>query len=294
MGIKDIYEKKYKLLLLIPIILLVLAISQISYQQATTGSFLIKDISLRGGLTLTIFSDAPVNTDDLQRDLSVAFPSDDFSVRTLEENGLQTGIIIDSTTDSENVDNLILSLESKFGKIPEDKYTIDLIGSSLGESFFKETITALLFAFLLMGLVVFIYFRVPIPSMAVILSAVSDILVTLAIINILGIKISTAGIAAFLMLIGYSVDTDILLSTHVLKRHGKLMERIYRAMKTGLTTTATTIVAISIAFFFSKSAIIKEIMLIVLIGLGIDLINTWIQNVGILRIYLERVKGEKA
>jgi len=294
MGIKDIYEKKYKLLLLIPIILLVLAISQISYQQATTGSFLIKDISLRGGLTLTIFSDAPVNTDDLQRDLSVAFPSDDFSVRTLEENGLQTGIIIDSTTDSENVDNLILSLESKFGKIPEDKYTIDLIGSSLGESFFKETITALLFAFLLMGLVVFIYFRVPIPSMAVILSAVSDILVTLAIINILGIKISTAGIAAFLMLIGYSVDTDILLSTHVLKRHGKLMERIYRALKTGLTTTATTIVAISIAFFFSKSAIIKEIMLIVLIGLGIDLINTWIQNVGILRIYLERVKGEKA
>jgi preprotein translocase subunit SecF len=168
------------------------------------------------------------------------------------------------------------------------------MGSALGASFFKETIKALIFAFVLMGLVVFAYFRVPIPSLAVILSAVSDIIITLAILNIFNVKISTAGIAAFLMLIGYSVDTDILLSTHALKRQGKLKERIFNAMRTGLTTTSTTIVAVSLALIFAKSAIIYEIMLIVLIGLLVDLVNTWIQNVGILRYYLERFKGEKA
>jgi preprotein translocase subunit SecF len=29
-------------------------------------------------------------------------------------------------------------------------------------------------------------------------------------------------------------------------------------------------------------------MIILLIGLGIDLINTWIQNAGLLRLYVER------
>jgi len=46
--------------------------------------------------------------------------------------------------------------------------------------------------------------------MAVVISAFADIVMTLALVDILGLKISTAGIVAFLMLIGYSVDTDIL------------------------------------------------------------------------------------
>jgi len=56
-----------------------------------------------------------------------------------------------------------------------------------------------------------------VPSSCVILAAVSDIISTIAVTNLLGLKMSTAGIAALLMLIGYSVDTDILLTTKVLK-----------------------------------------------------------------------------
>ena len=128
-----------------------------------------------------------------------------------------------------------------------------------------------------------------------ILAAASDIVVTLAIFNLTGIKLSTAGIAAFLMLIGYSVDTDILLSTRVLKRvgDGPVMERIYGAMKTGLTMSATTLTAILVAMIFAQSEVIKQIMIILFIGLLVDLVMTWLQNTGILRLYLER-KGKKS
>jgi preprotein translocase subunit SecF len=144
-----------------------------------------------------------------------------------------------------------------------------------------------------MGIVVFIYFRVPVPSIAVILSAFSDIVVTLAVVNVMGIKLSTAGIAAFLMLIGYSVDTDILLSTRVLKRkEGDVLDRVFKAMKTGLTMSITTLVAVTVALIFTQSIVLKQIMTILIIGLLIDLINTWIQNAGILRWYMER-KGRK-
>ena len=173
-------------------------------------------------------------------------------------------------------------------------YSIELVGSSLGASFFKEIIIALLIAFLLMAIVIFIYFRTLIPSAAVILAVFSDILITVSIVNLLGMKISTAGIAAFLMLIGYSVDTNILLSTRVLKRkEGTENERFYGAFKTGIMMSSTTLIALSMALIFTQSEVIKQIMIILLIGLLIDLINTWIQNVGILRMYLER-KAKKA
>jgi len=128
-----------------------------------------------------------------------------------------------------------------------------------------------------------------VPSLAVILAAFSDIVVTVAVVNLLGIKLGTAGIAAFLMLIGYSVDTDILLTTRVLKRkEGTEFERILSSVSTGMTMTLTAITAVAVAIIFTQNDTIRQIMTILLIGLLADIINTWIQNVGILRFYLER------
>ena len=75
----------------------------------------------------------------------------------------------------------------------------------------------------------------------------------------------------------------------VLKRkEGSVMDRVYSAMKTGLTMSATTLSAVLIALIFVQSEIVKQIMIILFIGLLVDLVMTWIQNVGILRLYLEK------
>ena len=111
----------------------------------------------------------------------------------------------------------------------------------------------------------------------------------LAVMNIMDIRIGTAGIAAFLMLIGYSVDTDILLSVRVLKRkEGSVMDRIISSIKTGMTMTIIAIISTIVALAVTQSEVIRQIMLILLIGLIADIFNTWIQNVGLLRIYVER------
>ena len=79
------------------------------------------------------------------------------------------------------------------------------------------------------------------------LSAFADIVMTLALVNFLGFKLSTAGIVAFLMLIGYSVDTDILLTTRLLKKHESTNKALWGAFKTGTTMTITSIIAITTA-----------------------------------------------
>ncbi len=145
-----------------------------------------------------------------------------------------------------------------------------------------------------MGVVVFFYFKIPIPSLAVVLSAVCSAIGTWAVLVLFDVKLSTAGVAALLMIIGYSVDTDILLTARVMRRKTgvSIFEATVGAFKTGMVMTLTAIATVSICYFLSSSLVLKQIMLILMIGLCFDIMNTWIQNAGILRWYLEK-KGDR-
>ena len=136
-----------------------------------------------------------------------------------------------------------------------------------------------------------IYTAVSVPSMAVILSAFADIVMTLAVVDLIGMKVSSAGIVAFLMLIGYSVDTDILLTTRVLRRKTESINKaVWGAFKTGATMTLTSIIAIAVALLvvYNFGTMLNQIFIILLIGLGFDLFNTWITNAAIIKWYVEK------
>ncbi len=289
-AIKDIYDRKYKTLLIIPLLMLLFSIVQISYQVYSTGDFLNRDISLKGGVTVTIPVNKEYEEEQVIRDFSNKFNAD-IATRVISSNARQIGIIIQADINPENqqlLGSFYREVEEYFDVSSKD-YSVEITGPSLGRSFFVQLLVASGIAFLLMSIVVFISFRIFVPSMAVLLAAFSDIVFALAMANFLGIKIGAGGIAAFLMLIGYSVDTDILLSTRVLKRtEGSIFERIIEAYKTGITMTITAIAAILIGLIFTQSEVIRQIMLILLMGLLADIPNTWIQNVGILRLYLDR------
>jgi len=116
--------------------------------------------------------------------------------------------------------------------------------------------------------------------------------------DVFGIVLSLGTVAALLMLIGYSVDTDILLTTRLLKRKGELGDKIKDAMKTGMTMTLTTLAALTALFAvssgsylvstFTRIDIIRDISIVLIFGLIADIINTWMTNVGILKWYLEK------
>ena len=298
-NIQDVYEKDYKKLLIIPFVILILAFVQIGYQLATTVDFINKGVSLKGGITLSVQSDKAVSIDELREAVSGSFPAVDFNIRTITSTGVRAGTIIEAdvdVNDQETIDGLIAVVESVYGiPLSEENLNVEAVGSVIGDQFFSDTIKAVLLAFLFMAIVVFFYFRILVPSGAVILAAFSNMVVTIAVVNMLDVSISTAGIAAFLMMIGYSVDTDILLSVRVLKKkEGTVVERVYNAMKTGLTMQITTMIVITIALIVTTSAVIGQIMLILLIGLIVDVINTWIQNAGIIRWYLEARDARKS
>ena len=293
MGIKqklsNFYDKKYKLLLLFSVSLLIISIIILGVNYAKTGDLFHKGVTLKGGITITIPVDKDHDIHALEQKLSGEFTKADISVREVTEAGKTVAIIIEAA-DVESKE-LVEALPKAGLPIREGDYSVESMGSSLGARFFQQTSKALVFAFIAMAVVVFITFRALVPSLFVILAAFSDITCTLAVTVLLGMKLSTAGIAAFLMLIGYSVDTDILLTTKVLKRKsegGTIFERTTKAMRTGLLMSLTSLVAAFAGFMLSQSDVIKQIMLIITIGLLIDMIMTWFQNASILRWWMEK------
>jgi len=277
------------MLVFIPTLLGVIALIIIAHNYATTGEVIPRGISLKGGTTISIYSDYAFDVQAIQALLNTKYPSDEIRVIPMEERGKPSGIMIETEITGEEVTRLVSVLKGEFPKVPEEQYQVEEIGSTLGEGFFFEALITLAVAFLFMGIVVYFTFREVVPSFAVILSAFFDILVTIGIVILLNMKLNASGVAAFLMLIGYSIDTDIMLTARILKRKPgmSVFDAVLDAGKTGLTMTGAALVTMITAFLLSNSAVLKQIVLIIIIGLVVDISTTWMQNAGLIRWYLE-------
>jgi len=284
---KPFYDRYYKLLLIIPILMLLSSIAYVSFFYTQNHDIMHKDVTLTGGTSITIYN-TNLTVSDFEKDLSAKFP--DIVVRSLTDvqTGKQIAISIESSSQPEPIKQAI---EGILGyTLDEKNSSTEFTGNSLSQSFYQELLRAMIIAFVFMSIVIFVLFRSPLPSFYVIACAFADIMIPLAIVDFFGMRISTAGIAAFLMLIGYSVDTDILLTTVVLKRKEEetLNKRILSAVKTGLTMTLTALATVLIAYFMSLAPTLKQIFLILAIGLTADMIITWLMNASLLKWYCEK------
>lgn len=271
------FEKYWKVWFWIPLILLILSIGVIANNIITTGSFMERDIELAGGKSITF----EVTSADI-----TAIKSELPHATVHLTSGIVKNLIVEIPFDKDETE--VIGVVSQHADV-RGSSTLRTIGPTIGNIFFQQTQLALIVAFIFMAITVFILFRSPVPSSIVVLAAATDILVTIAILSAAGVALSLPVLAALLTLIGYSVDTDLLLTSELLKGgHHEISNGIKRAMKTGLTMTATTLVALFAMYFVSGSAVIEQIAFVLIIGLIVDLPATWMANAGILRAWLER------
>ncbi len=283
MGLINYNIEKYspQQLVAIPLVLLIISLLIVALNMAATGMPVTPGIDFSGGTAVTII------TSDSREQLQATFAG-----YPLKEIGdvndgkfLKFGTMDDATYQS------LSQLISQ--KYPDAK--IDQIGESFGKSLQSQAAIALIISFIGMAIVVFLSFRTFVPSVAVILSAFADMVMTAAVMNIIGITLSLGTTAALLMLIGYSVDSDILLTNRVLKRQGKLNDKLMGAFHTGIIMTSTTLAATTALFivsWFGSIQILMEISAVLLIGLVADILNTWLTNVGILKWYVLKGGGK--
>ena len=276
MKIETLMES-YKPLIAVPIIITIIAVAIL----ATNG--LNESVDLKGGTITTLQLQKSISQDELKSMIETGLNTSDVTVNSFSNN--QATVTIGTEADANTFTNIlngtatILSYRS--------------VGAVLSSAALTQIIYTLIFAFLFMSVTVFIVFRNVVPSMAVILAALSDIIIAVGGMSLFGIPLSLASVGALLLLIGYSVDTDILLTTRVLKRReGTITERAINAMKTGFTMAAAAIgsmvaLYVIVLFFIPSAATLQNIAEVLMIGLAADVIATWLMNLGILRWYME-------
>ncbi len=180
--------------------------------------------------------------------------------------------------------------------IPLSSYSYQEITVQQSSFFLQQLQTIILVAFVMISIVVFIIFRSVVPSFAVVFGAANDIIVALGAMALFKIPLGIASIGGLLMLLGYSLDTDVLTAIRILKRHeGTPEDRAFSSMKTGLTMTCTAIVAFGVLFVVSFVEYVPtfyEISGVVLFGLIGDLVTTWLGNASIILLYVKHKKGQ--
>ena len=140
--------------MLIPLILVLLALIQIGTQYATTGDFVHRGITLKGGSTVTIHQDSlktPITSEELKSDLHTQFNNVDLDVREISSAGKVIAIAIDSELQTkEEINSLLTILETKLS-INQNELSVEVVGSAIGDNFFRQMVSALIISFVQMG-----------------------------------------------------------------------------------------------------------------------------------------------
>ncbi|MBQ2961853.1 protein translocase subunit SecF [Methanobrevibacter sp.] len=275
--------ENHKILIAIPIILALLSLVLIGFNGLEQG------VDLKGGSIAELKLIGSVTPSELEDTLDAKLDTNNIKVTNNGNNKV--------TVELENNINSSTFTSAINGKAKVISY--NEIGPVLSEEAMEQIYIAMIFAFLFMAITVFIVFREPVPSVAIILAALCDILIALGGMSIFKIPLSIASVGALLMLIGYSVDTDILLTTRLLKRReGTVESRAKNAMYTGLTMSFAAIAAMAILFIVTKlimpeATTLSNISAVLVIGLIGDILSTWLMNLGILKTYIDWRQGKK-
>jgi preprotein translocase subunit SecF len=270
-----------------PLVVLVIGLLIVGFTLATTGSPLHLGIDFKGGTMVTL------KTDKSDQALQTEFGAYPLNLITHGNGGEK--MLQFSSLSRDQLGALTTYVNSHY-----TDPLIESVGSTFSAANQGQALIAVIVAFIGMAITVFIIFRSPVPSAAVVMSAFADIVFAMAMMNIFGIQLTFGTLAALLMLIGYSVDTDILLTTKVLGERKYLEKKIATCRATGLTMTGAAIVAFTVLFLVSSFAgvfglsaipVLSSIAIVMLFGLVADVINTWFFNAGLLKWYMESPAG---
>lgn len=286
----DRMYQDYEKYAIIPVLMVMFSIAVLGISYLDDGEPMRFGLDFTGGTEATYTIEQEFEPREVEAVFQDAGRADVQVLRQVTDTGTLLSVRVPPPEINETESERILQ---------EAGYDVELqsfsaISAAVSGEFFIQAQMAFALAFTIMSIVIFVAFRDIIPSLAVIFAAGADILFAAAGMVIFGIPLTLGSLAALLMLIGYSVDTDIVLSTRVLKRRrGSVQSRVWSSAKTGMTMSAGGIAGFALLYIVSVQIVgpseLSNIAAVMVIGLLADMPITWFGNAMVLDKY---VKGE--
>ena len=197
---------------------------------------------------------------------------------TIQEFGSKRDILIRIQRSEEKLEavgsKVRNSLGGKFNKEDITIERVEMVGPKVGRDLREKAILSILYA--VIGIVIYISWRFELQyAIAAIIALAHDVLVTLGAFSILDKEFTLVIIAAFLAIIGYSLNDTIVVFDRIrenLRRRGKntlvqtINASINQTLSRTLLTSGTTLMVVMALFFFGGE-IIHDFSFALLVGI---------------------------
>ena len=197
---------------------------------------------------------------------------------TIQEFGSKRDILIRIQRSEEKLEavgsKVRNSLGGKFNKEDITIERVEMVGPKVGRDLREKALLSILYA--IIGIVIYISWRFELQyAVAAIIALVHDVLVTLGAFSILDKEFTLVIVAAFLAIIGYSLNDTIVVFDRIrenLRRRGKntlvqiINASINQTLSRTLLTSGTTLMVV-VALFFFGGEIIHDFSFALLVGI---------------------------
>lgn len=219
-------------------------------------------IDFTGGTSLQIQFQKPVNIGNIRGILS----SIGLGNAEIKEFGVENEILIriQQQANMEDVsDKLLATLSEKMPDNPHDLRMKESVGPRIGKELRRAAVWAILISLAL--ILIYISWRFEFTfAVGAVVALFHDVMITLGIFSLLNLEISLAVVAAFLTIIGYSLNDTIVVFDRI-RENMKALRRekiipiinvsINQTLSRTILTSLTTFIVVIILFFFGGEVI---------------------------------------
>lgn len=173
------------------------------------------------------------------------------------------------------------SLEKTYGAGSVEVRRAEMVGPQVGKDLRKKGLLALVYA--LIGTLIYIAWRFELPfAIGAILALTHDVLITLGAFSLFNREIDLPIIAAFLAIIGYSLNDTIIIYDRIRENRGRYSKESFpvivnrsvnETMSRTIMTTGTTLLVV-LALFIFGGGVIHNFAFALLIGITVGTYST--------------------
>lgn len=260
----------------VPLSVVLLVISAIVLIPQVRGLKL--GIDFTGGMEFTVKFDESVDTADVRSALGGIDAGDVDLTKSVIQNvtGKNTKVIttqlLNVEEDQRTIDKIEETLRDDF-PVAEGGISRRLIGEQVSKELSQKGLQAILLA--LVAILVYISWRFQLRyAIGAVAAILHDVVIALGIFALFGIEVNLATIAAFLTIVGYSLNDTIVIFDRIrenlkLERRRSIFEiinlSVNQSLSRTLNTSITTFIPVIILFVFGGS-VLRGFSLALLVG----------------------------
>ncbi len=225
-----------------------------------------------GSMIYAEIGEGKFNVDDI-RDI-VNDHTNNFTVSLSGDNDEGVDIRLGDSKDATEIqDKIIAALEEKY-ELASDKFDVEYVGPAIGRDLLVNACWALLVAFVLMMLYIWLRFEL-MAGVVALIGIFHDVAIMFVFTILFQIQINTPFIAALLTIVGYSINNTIIIFDRIRsnrKMYGDKLElpeivnnSIKETLRRSINTTVTTLIALVALYIFGVESI-RTFTLPIIIG----------------------------